>query len=159
MRAMIKLLPLLSTVATIFAALVAYWTLRLRQFQEKNKISLLKHQSEVEHLQKLIASLARIIAIALEEWGHERNRALDEAVKDMQFHVAALQSLSNVVGADIDKWATEKEPDGMSISAIIYHELGNLHARVGDPEKQFMQRKMDALKKIQDKLFSSMTKL
>ena len=61
----------------------------------------------------------------------------------MQFHVAALQSLSNVVGADIDQWAVEKDGDGRSISATIYYDLGMQHARVGDPHMQFMLSKMD----------------
>ena len=133
--------------------------LRHQRFQEKNRVSLLKHHSEVEHLQKLIASLARVMAVAHEEWSDERNRALDDAIKEMQFHVVALQSLSNVVSADIEKWATEKDQDGNSIAATIYYELGNLHVGISGPKKRFMQSKMDALKEIQDNLFSSMTKL
>lgn len=156
---MLEHLPYLATAATVFAALVAFRRLRLQRLQEKNKISFLKHQSEVEHLQKLIASLSRVIAVAHEEWSDERNRALDDAIEEMQFHVVALQSLSNVVSADIDKWATDKDQDGNSISATIYYELGNLHVGISGPKKRFMQFKMDALKKIQDKLFSSMTKL
>ena len=145
--------------ATGIAALVAILMLRHQRFQEKNRISLLKHQSEVEHLQRLIASLAKVIALVPDEWSDERSQTLDEAIAEMQFHVAALQSLSNVVGADIDQWAVEKDRDGKSISAIIYYDLGMQHAVVGDPHKQFMQSKMDALKGIQDKLFSSVTEL
>ena len=159
---MLEFLPqILAAGAAIFAAQVAYLMLKHQRFQEKNRVSLLKHQSEVEHLQKLIASLARVIALASDKWSDEWSQALDEAIKEMQFNVAALQSLSNVVSADIDQWAVEKDKDkdGKSIWATIYYDLGKQHALVGDPHKQFMQSKMDALKEIQDKLFSSMTKL
>ena len=157
---MLELLPpILAAGAAAFAARVAYLMLRHQRFQEENRLSLLKHQSEIEHLQKLIASLARVVVLASDEWSDERSQALDETIMEMQFHAAALQSLSNVVGADIKQWALEKDKDGRSISATIYYDLGTQHAVVGDPHKQFMQSKMDALKEIHDKLFSSMTKL
>ena len=157
---MLEHLPqFLAAAAALLTAFVACSMRSLQRNQEKNKISLLKHQSEVEHLQKLIASLAKVIAIAPEQWSDERSRALDEATKEMQFHVAALQSLSNVVGADIDQWTVEKDEDGNSISATVYFDLGTQHALVSDPHMQFMQSKMDALKEIHEKLFSSMTTL
>ncbi|MYA30651.1 MAG: hypothetical protein F4Y31_05385 [Gammaproteobacteria bacterium] len=156
---MLELLPqYLATAATSLTALVAYLMLRHQRIQEKNRISLLKHQSEVAHLQKLIASLAKVIALASDEWSEERSQAINKAIKEMQFHVTALQSLSNVVAADVDQWAVGKDKDGKSISAIIYYDLGMQQVIVGDAHKQFMQSKMDALKRIQDKLFSSMTR-
>ena len=84
---------------------------------------------------------------------------MNEAIEEMQFHVAALLSLSNVIGADIHEWAVEKDKDGKTIFATIYYDLGKQHARVGDSHIQFMQSKMDALKEIQDRLFLAMTKL
>ena len=84
---------------------------------------------------------------------------MDEAIKEMQFHVAALQSLSNVIGADIHRWAMGKDEDGKSVSTTIYYDLGTQHARVGDTHFQFMQSKMDVLKEMQDRLFLAMTKL
>ena len=149
----------LAAVAAIASAIAAFLILRHQIFQEKNKVLLLKHQSEVEHLQKLIGCLARVIALASREWSDQRSQALDQAVEEMQLHVAALQSLSNTVRKDIDQWATKKDPDGNSVSALIYYDLSMQHAAVGERHKQFMQAKMDVLKVIQDKLFASMTKL
>ena len=145
LQEMLEHLPqYLAAAAALLTAYVACLMLRHQQFQEKNRIRLLKHQSEVENLQRLIASLAKVIALAPDEWSDKRSQALDETIEARQFHVAALQSLSNVVGADIDQWAVEKDKDGKSISATVYYDLGMQHARVGEPHMQFMQSKMNA---------------
>ena len=54
----------LAAAAALLTAYVACLMLRHQRFQEKNRIRLLKHQSEVENLQRLIASLAKVIALA-----------------------------------------------------------------------------------------------
>ena len=149
----------LTTIATFMAAFAAWKMLKHEQFREKNKVLFLKHQSEVEHLQKLIASFAEVIALASLEWNDERNKNLDAAMQEMQFHVSALESLNTSISTDIGRWIREKDSDRKGISQVVYYELGNLHAVTGEQHKEFLKSKMEDLKKIQDKMFSSMTKI
>ena len=149
----------MTAIATFMAAFAAWKMLKHEQFCEKNKILFLKHQSEVEHLQKLIASFAKVIALASLEWNDERNQKLDASIREIQFHVSILESLNTRISTDIVQWVREKDSDGKEISQVLYYELGNLHAITGEKHKEFLKLKMEELKKIQDKMFSSMTKI
>ena len=150
---------IMTAIATCMTAFVAWKMLKLERFREKNKILFLKHQSEVEHLQKLIASLAQVTALASLEWNDERNQKLDLSIQEIQLHVSALESLNTPISTDIVKWVTEKDSDGKDIPQVLYYELGNLHAINGEKHKEFLKLKMEELKEIQDKMFSSMTKI
>lgn len=153
------LAAIMTAIATFMAAIAARKMLKHEQFQEKNKVLFLKHQSEVEHLQKLIASFAKVIALASLEWNDERNQNLDSSIQEIQLHVSVLESLNTRISEDIVQWVREKDSDGKGISQVVYYELGNLHAVTGEQHKEFLKSKMEDLKKIQDKMFSSMTKI
>ena len=154
---------IMAAIAALMAAIAAWKAnstaknmLKHEKFREQNRILFYKRQFEVEHLQKLISSFSRVIFLASLELGDARNRILDEAIQEMQFHVLALESLNISISADITRWIREKNSDGEGIPQNIYHELGELHAITGDKHKKFMQSKMEGLKKIQDKMFSEM---
>ena len=147
----------MTAIATFSATIVARKMLKHEKFREKNKILFLKHQSEVEHLQKLIASFAKVIALASLEWNDERNQNLDELLQEIQLHISVLESLNTSISTDIVQWVREKDSDGKGISQVLYYELGILHAITGEKHKEFLNSKMEDLKRIQDKMFSSMT--
>lgn len=150
---------IMTTIATCMTAFVAWKMLKLERFREKNKILFLKHQSEVEHLQKLIASFAKVIALASSEWNDKRSQNLDASIQEMQFHVSALESLNTSISTDIGRWIGENGSDGKRISQVVYYGLGHLHAVIGEQYREFLKSKMEDLKKIQDNMFSSMTKI
>ncbi len=147
----------MSMLAACSAALAAWKMLKLEKSREKNRILLLKHQSEVEHLEKLIASFARVIALYSYKWSDERNQSIDRAIQEMKLHIAVLEALNTKISTDITRWVIEKGPDTKTISRIVFYEIGQLHP--GDHKasnKSFMELKMERLKEIQDKMYSEM---
>ena len=133
--------------------------LKLERFREKNRTLLLKHASEIEHLQELIASFARVVARDSEEWRDERNEQIDKAIQDMRFHLSVLEALNTKISADITQWVKARDPEGQTIPQVVYYEIGQLHA-VGHSRSvsfgNFVKSKMEELKAIQDKMYSEM---
>ena len=144
----------LAAVAAFMAACAAWKTFRLERFREKNRILLLKHQSEAEHLQKLIASFARVIALGSSQWSHERNQKIDETIQEFQLHVSVLEALNTKISTDITNWSKTHDRHGNSIPQKVHYELGQLHTTIGD--KEFFDSKMEGLKGIQDKMYAEM---
>ncbi len=145
----------ISVLAAYLAAFAAWKMLKLEKYREKNRILLLKHHSEVEHLEKLIASFARVIALYSYEWSDERNQSIDRAIQKMQLHIAVLEALNTKIGTDITQWVREKEADNKTVSQIVFYEICQLHT--AGSNKCFLELKMERLKKIQDKMYSEMT--
>ena len=123
------------------------------KFREQNRVLFLKHQSEVEHLQKLIASFSEVIALASREWSDERNQDLDKTIREMQFHVSVLESLNVPISVDISRWERERNSDGQGIPRNVYYTLGNLHAIGIDKDKDFLNRRWKNLKRFRIKCF------
>ena len=147
-----------SCLAAFMAAVAAWKMLKLEKSREKNRVLLLKHQSEVEHLEKLIASFARVIALDSCGWSDERNQNIDNAIQEMQLHISVLEALNTRISADVTQWVIEKDPDRKSIPQVVYYEIGQLHPTGHQASyKNFMELKMEKLKEIQDKMYSEMT--
>ena len=144
--------------ATVAAAFVACKMLKLERFREENRILFLKHESEVEHLQKLIASFARIVALDSAQWGFERNREIDKAIQEMQFHLSVLGALNTKISEDIVQWVTAATPDRETIAQIVYYQVGQLYSIGHEGRINFFKCKVEDLKKIQDKMYSEMIK-
>ena len=149
----------MSMLATAMAAFVACKILKLERFREKNRNLLLKHTSEIEHLQKLIASFARVVALDSAAWSVQRNQEIDKAIQEMQFHLSVLEALNTKISADITQWGKAKGPDEKTIPQVIYYEIGQLYPighSTNDGIRNFVESKMGRLKEIQGKMFSEM---
>ena len=151
------LVAVISSLAASMAALAAWKIVKLEKSREKNRILLLKHQSEVEHLEKLIASFARVTALGSLQWSDERNQSIDKAIQEMQLHISVLEVLNTKISADITQWVMEKDPDGKTIPQIVYYEIGQLHP-IGHQAsyRGFIESKVEKLREIQDKMYSEM---
>ena len=149
----------MSAIATCMAACTALKMLKLERFREKNRTLLLKHASEIEHLQGLIASFARVVAWDSEERREGRNQQIDKAIQDMQFHLAVLEALNTTISADITQWVKARNPEGQTIPQVVYYQIGQLHP-IGHSDRvsfgNFVKSKMEELKGIQDKMYSEM---
>lgn len=137
---------------------IAKQSLKHEKFREQNRILFLKHQSEIEHVQKLIASFTEISALASSDWGDGRSHNLDEKIQDIRFHVSSLVSLKTPISDAIDHWSRDKDQNDKSIPRIVYGVLGQSHAMIGEEEQEFLKSKLVELYDIQGKLFSSMIK-
>ena len=146
----------MAAIAASMSAYVAWRVLKHDKFREQNRISFLKNQSEIEHIQKLIASFVEVMFLESLEWGDERSHGLDKAIQTMRFHVSSLESLNAVTSTRIAQWVREKSPDGKEVSQVIYYELGQSHVITGGKHREFMQLKLEELKDIQDTIFYSM---
>ena len=148
----------IAALAAVMTAFVACKMEKLERLRDKNRILFLKHESEVEHLQKLIASFARVAALDSAQWNNKRNQEIDEAILDMKFHLSILEALNTKISADIGHWAKAENPKGETISQIIDYQIGYLHSTGHEGRTNFFKYKMEELKKIQDKMYSEMTK-
>ena len=146
----------LAGIATFMSAAAAWKMVSLERFREKNRILLLKHQSEAEHLEKLIASFAKVIALASLQWSHERNNNIDKTTQEIQLHVSVLEALNTKISTDITGWVQKSDQDGNSFARTVYFVLGQLHT-LGTQDKEFLVTKTEELKEIQDKLYSEMS--
>ena len=147
---------IVATGATVAAAFVACKMLKLERFREKNRILFLKHESEVEHLQKLIASFARVVALDSAQLGLSHAQEIDKTIQGMQFHLSVLKALNTKISEDIARWITAATPEGETISQIVYYQVGQLYAIGHEGRINFFKYKMEDLKKIQDKMYSEM---
>ena len=129
---------------------------RIERFREKNRILLLKHQSEAEHLEKLIVSFAKVIALGSSQWSQERNDSIDKTVQEIQLHVSVLEALITNISTDITRWVQTSDQTGNSVAGIVYFELGQLHP-IAIGHKEFFESKTKELKEIQDKMYSKLT--
>ncbi len=146
--------PIMSAFAAVGAWIVAIMTLRHQKFLEHNRVQFLKHQIEVDHLQKLIASFAEINFWLFSEWEDERNKNIDRSIHEMKFSLSVLKSLNTSISSDIKRWELDEKAE---FSRIIYYEIGQLHPVSTEKYRVFLTSKMDELIMIQDRLFSSIS--
>ena len=144
--------------ATVAAAFVACKMLKLEKFREKNRLLFLKHESEIEHLQRLIASFARIVAWDSVRSGYRRTQEVDKAIQDMQFHLSVLKALNTKTSEDIALWERTATPSGETIAQIVDYQVEQLHSIGHEGRKCFFNYKMEDLNKIQDRMYSEMMK-
>lgn len=151
----------LAAFASISAAIAAWKsssvskkTLQHQKYLEQNRVQFLKHQFEVDQLQKLIASFTEINALFFSEWGDERNKNIDRSIREMKFHISALKSLNTSISADIEQWESDENAE---FSRMIYYVIGQLHSKAEESYRDFLIYKMEELKKIQDKMFLSIS--
>ena len=85
----------MAAIAAIASAIVAYLTLKSDRFRERNKILIVKHQLEMEHMQKLIGAFAEVCCLEPMVWSDARSQGLDKTIEALQFHVTSLARISH----------------------------------------------------------------
>ena len=153
----------LGAAATVFAAVAAWGSAKasktianLTELHENNRIKLLKHHHEIEHLQKCIGAFAEIRALAAAPRGNDRNVKLQEAIRTMNSHLGVLESFGTDTSRLVHSWRTSKDANGESIPRAVSYVLG-MNAVVGARSLAFLDSKMQSLHSIQERLFASMT--
>ena len=158
---------LLAAISALGSYAAARATLRLERLRDQRKTFFLKHQAEIEHIQKLIAALASIIVDEKRDYSHQDDRmqAIEKSVDRFLFHLDVLLSFSTPTSSKIDEWWTAESPDRENLlgtGILVNHTLSNIlcqglrfqYGILRDQEREFLSSKMTALRKIYDDIFT-----
>ena len=142
-----------SAFAAIAAATVAFLAFRHQNKLENNKLEFLKLEVTLRHLQELIVTFAEIRAISETAWSDDRSQQLARHACDLRKSITIIGSLHPKSGNRLDSWRSEKCNQGISVSSVVDHELGQIGADIGDKYNRFFCLKSGELRDIQDKIF------